>query len=111
VSLIVARASGVFDRHISSPDLKFMDMFEASIGNIADNETKLYSEFYQASATVHRYVALDPTYEALCSLYHSWLKDPVTANRGEGRTLSLSSRHYPVVVDQFLDIGAETSVR
>jgi len=94
VSLIVARASGVFDRHISSSDLKFMDMFEASIGNIADNETKLYSEFYQASSTVHH-----------------WLKDPVTANRGEGRTLSLSSRHYPVVVDQFLDIGAETSVR
>jgi len=71
-----------------------MDMFEASIGNIADNETKLYSEFYQASNTVHH-----------------WLKDPVTANREAGRTLSLSSRHYPVVVDQFLDIGAETSVR
>lgn len=94
VSLITARASGAFDRHISHPDWKFMDIFEMSIGNIADQETKLYSYFYEASAAVH-----------------AWLKDPLAAKDTIPHTLSSTSRRYPAVIDKFLDIGKETSVR
>jgi len=70
-----------------------MDIFEASIGNIADAETRLYSEFYKASATVH-----------------AWLKHANSGDLDQAHSLSSDSRRYPAVVDQFLDIGAETSV-
>jgi ankyrin repeat protein/Mg2+ and Co2+ transporter CorA len=93
VALITARAAGAFDRHVSSTELKFLDMFEASIGSIADSETKLYSQFYKASKSVHE-----------------WLKDGTLGARETGLMISSGSRRYPAIIDEFLDIGSETGL-
>lgn len=83
--LITARTSGSFDRHRpGDEDYQFLDMFESSIGNVANDETSLYRDFYGASKTVHEWLSThrEPSSEA----------------------------DYPKVVDRFLDIGAETKL-
>jgi ankyrin repeat protein len=49
--IICGRCSGMFDRHrIGDEDFQFLDMFESSIGDATETETKLFQEFNTASA-------------------------------------------------------------
>ena len=47
--IITARCTGVFDRNRINEDDQFLDMFEASIGDATEEETKLFREFNVAS--------------------------------------------------------------
>ena len=101
--LITGRCSGVFDRHrIGVEDYQFLDMFESSIGEVTNKETKLFKKFNDAS-----------------SLAAQWLK---SHHRGRGHSppdshadgstnneKDLISRN-PAFVDTLLDIGEETAL-
>lgn len=94
-TLITARICGTFDRH--QPDneqYQFLDIFESSIGNVSDQETTLYRNFYKASREVH-----------------SWLqKDDNLHEKSSERTMAPVHSRYPALVDEFLDIGKETEL-
>lgn len=48
--LITGRCSGVFDRHrLGHEEFQFLDMFDTSIGNVTNRETKLFQRFNKAS--------------------------------------------------------------
>lgn len=90
--VITARCSGSFDRHKpGDEDFQFLDMFESSIGNVNNQETELYNQFYNASRVVHQ-----------------WLRDNRFGRNENNNTLSSLNHRYPRVVDEFLDIGEET---
>ncbi|KAH7122661.1 hypothetical protein B0J11DRAFT_345204 [Dendryphion nanum] len=127
--IITGRCSGVFDRTRMDEDYQFLDMFESSIGDATEEETKLFREFNLASAQASQ-----------------WLQHHRRPNRfsrqleAEGRVIEHQNRHVssphnhshalaansvheekfkfddngpihaPLFVDKLLDIGAETDL-
>jgi ankyrin repeat protein/Mg2+ and Co2+ transporter CorA len=125
--IITGRCSGVFDRHRMDEDYQFLDMFESSIGDATEEETKLFREFNIASAQASQ-----------------WLQHHRRPNRfsrqleAEGRVIEYQKKHTPhphglflaeepmqedhsrydddgperepLFVDKLLDIGAETDL-
>lgn len=127
--IIASRCSGVFDRHrVGDEDYQFLDMFESSIGDATEEETKLFKEFNTASAQAS-----------------AWLKHHRRPNRfsrnleaedrqrsHNRRNMQQHSHHHdvsdppsdevefddaedmdaraPLFVDNLLDIGAETDL-
>lgn len=48
--VITNRCAGMFDRHrLDEQQFQFLDMFEASIGNVTNEESKLFNKFNKAS--------------------------------------------------------------
>lgn len=48
--VITNRCAGMFDRHrLDEQQFQFLDMFESSIGNVTNEESKLFSKFNNAS--------------------------------------------------------------
>lgn len=48
--VITNRCAGMFDRHrLDEQQFQFFDMFESSIGNVTNEESKLFSKFNKAS--------------------------------------------------------------
>lgn len=48
--VITNRCAGIFDHHrIEAQQFRFLDMFEFSIGNVTNEESKLFSKFNKAS--------------------------------------------------------------
>jgi Mg2+ and Co2+ transporter CorA len=123
--IITGRCVGVFDRNRMDEE-QFMDMFEASIGDATEEETKLFREFNDASAQASQ-----------------WLQHHRRPNRfsrhleAEGRVIEHQNKHAisphshrhaldahpvhedafmngpvhaPLFVDKLLDIGAETDL-
>lgn len=127
--IITGRCTGVFDRNRMDEDYQFLDMFESSIGDATEEETKLFREFNSASAQASQ-----------------WLQHHRRPNRfsrhleAEGRVIEYQNRHAtaphshehalstipiqeekfqyddngpihaPLFVDKLLDIGAETDL-
>jgi Mg2+ and Co2+ transporter CorA len=127
--IITARCTGVFDRNRINEDDQFLDMFEASIGDATEEETKLFRDFNVASMQASQ-----------------WLQHHRRPNRfsrhleAEGRVIEHQNRHAmsphshehalaerptheerfryddsdpvhaPLFVDKLLDIGAETDL-
>jgi Mg2+ and Co2+ transporter CorA len=123
--IITGRCIGVFDRNRMDEE-QFMDMFEASIGDATEEETKLFRDFNIASAQASQ-----------------WLQHHRRPNRfsrhleAEGRVIEHQNKHAasphshghaldpdpvhedqfmhgpvhaPLFVDKLLDIGAETDL-
>lgn len=126
--IITGRCIGVFDRNRMEEEYQFMDMFESSIGDATEMETKLFREFNIASAQASQ-----------------WLQHHRRPNRfsrhleAEGRVIEHQNRHAtsphshahalsehpihedqysheagpvhaPLFVDKLLDIGSETDL-
>ncbi|KAF2096353.1 ankyrin [Rhizodiscina lignyota] len=55
--LITGRCSGVFDRHrLGHSEYQFLDMFDTSIGDVTNRETKLFRRFNRASQAAAAWV-------------------------------------------------------
>ncbi|KAI4209658.1 MAG: hypothetical protein LQ351_007412 [Letrouitia transgressa] len=96
-TLITGRCCGVFDRHrLGDEDYQFIDMFESSIGEVTNKETKLFKVFNDAS-----------------ELAAQWLR----FQRQQGKSQIPDMRcgeddpeKDPAFVDILLDIGKETAL-
>jgi len=88
--LITSRCSGMFDRHrIDEEGFHFLDMFESSIGNVTNEESRLFDRFDRASVAAGK-----------------WLK--THRNQRGFRIFTGASDRDPRFQDALLDIGVET---
>jgi ankyrin repeat protein/Mg2+ and Co2+ transporter CorA len=130
--MIAGRCSGVFDRHrIGDEDYQFLDMFESSIGDATETETKLFKEFNTASAQASQWLQHHRRPNRFSrhleaegrqrehshrrhAEHHSHahaLEDPPTKEQHFDYDDSHdSAAHAPLFVDKLLDIGAETDL-
>ncbi|CBY00910.1 hypothetical protein IAQ61_011813 [Plenodomus lingam] len=130
--IITSRCSGMFDRHrIGDEDYQFLDMFEATIGDATEMETKLFDEFNtasrQASAWLqhHRRASrfsrhleaegrqrehLNRRNTAHHSHDHALLDPPILEEQFSYDDTDRTASHAPLFVDKLLDIGAETDL-
>ncbi|TVY84958.1 Ankyrin-3 [Lachnellula suecica] len=111
--IVTSRCSGVFDRHrMGDEEYQFLDMFESSIGNATDKETKLFQEFNDASAQASAWLRhRNPN--------RNISKDMRQASRlnntqdGEEPTEDYDFEDFmrgPIFIDKLLDIGQETDL-
>jgi ankyrin repeat protein/Mg2+ and Co2+ transporter CorA len=129
-TIITERCSGVFDRHrVGDEEYQFLDMFESSIGDATELETKLFKEFNSASAQASawlqhhrranrfsRHLEAETRHRDHQNRrrveHHSHahaLTDPPTKEEHFGYDDG-SLAHTPLFVDKLLDIGAETDL-
>ncbi|KAK3624692.1 hypothetical protein LTR56_020842 [Elasticomyces elasticus] len=114
--LIGGRCFGTFDRsNITSDGLRFLDMFESSIGVAMDKETHLFGSFRDAS----QQISLDPQkrQQSLQRLERAQRLEKVSAVKGEEDIVWESShdvRQYSHLkesaIETLLDIGSETEL-
>ncbi|KAI0913431.1 hypothetical protein F4824DRAFT_367456 [Ustulina deusta] len=92
--LITSRCSGMFDRNrLDDQNYQFLDMFENSIGEVTDRESRLFSRFNRASAQSAQWLRRRMNRSAL--------------NIGYGHLDKDSADQF---LDALLDIGVETSL-
>lgn len=112
--IVTSRCSGVFDRHrLGDEDYQFLDMFESSIGNATDTETKLFKEFNEASAQASSWLQRRRHPNALSKALHQAAH--LENQKDEGGDSKADSNleeimRAPVFVDKLLDIGQETDL-
>ncbi|KAK4694486.1 hypothetical protein P7C71_g3110, partial [Lecanoromycetidae sp. Uapishka_2] len=93
--LVTGRCCGVFDRHrLGGEAYQFLDMFESSIGEVTEKETKLFKRFNDASALAAQWLRRQR--------HHSKSQK---ASNAEGELET-----DPIFVDTLLDIGEETGL-
>jgi ankyrin repeat protein/Mg2+ and Co2+ transporter CorA len=125
--IITGRCSGVFDRNRMDEDYQFLDMFEASIGDATEEETKLFRDFNVASAQASQWLQhhrrpnrFSRHLEAEGRVIEHQNKHAI-APHSHSHTLADhpiheekfkydGSVHAPLFVDKLLDIGAETDL-
>ncbi|KAF2750062.1 hypothetical protein M011DRAFT_229081 [Sporormia fimetaria CBS 119925] len=125
--LITGRCIAVLDRNrIDETSYQFLDMFEASIGDATEEETKLFGDFNIASAQASQWLQhhrrpnrFSRHLEAEGRIIEHQNKHAFSSHSHEH---ALSSQpiheddyrhgpaHAPLFVDKLLDIGAETNL-
>ncbi|KAF2012838.1 hypothetical protein BU24DRAFT_435191 [Aaosphaeria arxii CBS 175.79] len=127
--IITGRCSGVFDRNRQDEDYQFLDMFEASIGNATEAETKLFSEFNDASERASKWLREHRRPNRFSRQLEAQGRDIEHENRRRRTHTHIFSNdslhdingddyrddddgpvHTPLFVDKLLDIGAETDL-
>ncbi|KAI8940733.1 hypothetical protein NX059_001998 [Plenodomus lindquistii] len=130
--IITSRCSGMFDRHrIGDEDYQFLDMFESTIGDATEMETKLFDEFNtasrQASAWLQHHRRANRFSRHLeaegrqrehqnrrnaphHSHEHALLDPPIQEELFSYDDTDRTAAHAPLFVDKLLDIGAETDL-
>jgi ankyrin repeat protein/Mg2+ and Co2+ transporter CorA len=129
-TIIMSRCSGFFDRHrVGDEDYQFLDMFESSIGDATEEETKLFKDFNTASAQASAWLqhhrrpnrfsrhleAEERQREQQNRKHmpqhthaHALHNPPIKEDDYNYNDNSLA--HAPLFVDKLLDIGAETDL-
>jgi ankyrin repeat protein/Mg2+ and Co2+ transporter CorA len=128
--VITNRCSGVFDRHrMGDEDYQFLDMFESSIGEATETETRLFEYFNAASKKASAWLQhhrrpnrfsrhLEAEIRHMQhqnkrgthshSHHHALATPPVPED--DFHDASMGPAHSPLFVDDLLDIGAETDL-
>lgn len=106
--VITGRCCGVFDRHRGGDeDYQFLDMFESSIGNATDNDSRLFDDFNNASrhasAWLQHHRRINRPSRIMPSTSYTADK-PFEADNPEDFTRG------PEFIDKLLDIGQETNL-
>lgn len=112
--IVTSRCSGVFDRHrMGDEDYQFLDMFESSIGNATDKETKLFQEFNDASAQASAWLQhrnpnrnISKDMQQVSRIHNN--EEDVPERKDD-----LDAEEFmrgPVFIDKLLDIGQETDL-
>ncbi|KAL9610192.1 MAG: hypothetical protein Q9167_005096 [Letrouitia subvulpina] len=95
--LITGRCCGVFDRHrLGDEDYQFLDMFESSIGEVTNKETKLFKVFNDASELAAQWLRLQ--------------RQQGKSQIPDMRCAEDDPNKDPTFVDILLDIGKETAL-
>lgn len=127
--IISGRCIGVFDRNRMDEDYQFLDMFESSIGDATEEETKLFREFNVASAQASQWLQhhrrpnrFSRHLEAESRVIDHQNRHHVTPHSHQHALSSHPTHedvyryedqglvHAPLFVDKLLDIGAETDL-
>ncbi|KAH9872851.1 hypothetical protein J1614_005245 [Plenodomus biglobosus] len=130
--IITSRCSGMFDRHrIGDEDYQFLDMFESTIGDATEMETKLFDEFNTASRQASAWLQhhrranrfsrhleaegrqrehLNRRNTQHHSHDHALLDPPIREEQFNYDDTDRAAAQAPLFVDKLLDIGAETAL-
>ncbi|KAJ4302959.1 hypothetical protein N0V90_001850 [Kalmusia sp. IMI 367209] len=127
--IITSRCSGVFDRHrMGDEDYQFLDMFESSIGEATETETRLFEDFNAASKKASawlqhhrrpnrfsrqleaegRHIEQKNKRGAHSHPHQHVLADPPPEDTFHDD--NMGPTYSPLFVDELLDIGAETDL-
>lgn len=113
-TLITSRCLSVFDRHrMGNEDNQLLNMFEATIGKMVEEESVLFSRFYRASSAATNWLkrkrrtmrgsGRPSRYEGMgMDDQHDLLEDPVSP------VYDTDDDEEPLFVDSLLDVGKET---
>ncbi|KAL5394219.1 hypothetical protein PMIN06_009108 [Paraphaeosphaeria minitans] len=129
--VITNRCSGVFDRHrMGDEDYQFLDMFESSIGEATETETRLFEHFNAASkkasawlqhhrrpnrfsrhleAEVRHMQHQNKRGTHSHTHAHALASPPIPEDQFHDDD-HMGPTHSPLFVDELLDIGAETDL-
>lgn len=129
--VITSRCSGVFDRHrMGDEDYQFLDMFESSIGEATETETRLFEDFNAASKKASawlqhhrrpnrfsrhleaevRHMQHQNKRGTHSHSHQHTLADPPIPEHDFHHDEPIGPTQSPLFVDELLDIGAETDL-
>lgn len=112
--VITGRCCGVFDRHRGGDeDYQFLDMFESSIGNATDNDSRLFDDFNNASRHASAWLQHHRRINRPSRIMPSTSYAPDKSfNEAESSDLHNSEdfTRGPEFIDKLLDIGQETNL-
>ncbi|KAJ4353746.1 uncharacterized protein N0V89_005476 [Didymosphaeria variabile] len=128
--VITNRCSGVFDRHrMGDEDYQFLDMFESSIGEATETETRLFEDFNAASKKASAWLQHHRRPNRFSRHLEAEIRHLEHKNRRGTHSHShrhaladppipeedfhdddMGPTHSPLFVDELLDIGAETDL-
>lgn len=128
--VITSRCSGVFDRHrMGDEDYQFLDMFESSIGEATETETRLFEDFNAASKKASAWLQHHRRPNRFSRHLEAEIRHLEHKNRRDTHSHShrhalvdppipeenfhddmMGPTHSPLFVDELLDIGAETDL-
>ncbi|KAF2446612.1 hypothetical protein P171DRAFT_462843 [Karstenula rhodostoma CBS 690.94] len=128
--VVTNRCSGVFDRHrMGDEDYQFLDMFESSIGEATETETRLFEYFNAASKKASAWLQHHRRPNRFSRHLEAEVRHMQHQNRRGTHSHShqhaladppipeedfhddhMGPTHSPLFVDELLDIGAETDL-